>query len=183
MVRRKFIQFTKNFVKNNKKEIIAIIAIILIVVFILYALYFEFAKYPVPRSFTTRPDVEPKDWLTFWGSFLSFIGTIFLGVIVFIQNERLNNKNRELEQNKFNQENCSVIRPHNICAISLSNVTERVVHHMSWALNNKNIFDFVSLAQRDNKVTNMHEHIINNKDDYICLSIIIYFKNDRRHIA
>ncbi|MDR3586125.1 MAG: hypothetical protein P4L59_12490 [Desulfosporosinus sp.] len=170
------------FIQKHKKGILVftyIFSVVVVLWIILYIIYYEFDKYPVPKlfSFATRPDIEPKDWLTFWGSFFSFIGTMTLGIVAFTQNERLNQKNRKLEEYKFAQENCSIIYPRNLTRMRLFNVTEKVVQDMNFYFHNR--FSTVNLAPFNNKISNMYEHIINNKDDYICISTEIYFINDK----
>ena len=92
--------------KKRKKQIIILIAVTVVLFFagILFIVYWEFAKYPIPKTFNTRPDVEPKDWLQFWGSFLTFIGTVALGSVTVIQANYANKMNKRLvdfENNKM----------------------------------------------------------------------------------
>lgn len=45
--------------------------------------------------------LDKSDWLSFWGAFLSFIGTVFLGFVAIKQNELLHKENKELEEKRF----------------------------------------------------------------------------------
>lgn len=75
-----------------------IIFVVLLLTLIQFAFYYEFAKYPIPKLFsiTTRFDVQPKDWLAFWGAFLSFLGTMFLGGVTIYQNISLSKMNERI---------------------------------------------------------------------------------------
>lgn len=165
----------------TKNKILAFItSLVLLLLITLYIIYYEFAKYPIPESFSfsARSDVQPKDWLLFWGSFLSFIGSMSLGMVSLIQNDRLNKKNQKLEEYKFAQENCSIIRQRDLARIRLYEITEEVIKDMRFY--NSNRLDTVNFAQWNSEIPNMCEHIANNKDNYICLATDIYFINDRK---
>lgn len=45
---------------------------------------------------TTGTSLEKSDWLSFWGSFLSYLGTIILGLIALWQNYKLSEVNKRL---------------------------------------------------------------------------------------
>jgi len=42
--------------------------------------------------------IEKQNWLLFWGSFLSFVGTVFLGFVATTQNNWANDMNKRLLQ-------------------------------------------------------------------------------------
>jgi len=46
--------------------------------------YFWFAF----NGFITAGDIDKNHWLTFWGGFLAFYGTVFLGLVAIWQNEK-----------------------------------------------------------------------------------------------
>lgn len=46
---------------------------------------------PVPVG----KNLEKSDWLTFWGGFLSFAGSVALGVVAVIQNKQANDTNKK----------------------------------------------------------------------------------------
>lgn len=50
----------------------------------------------IPAGIFPAGDIRKEDWLAFWGSFLSFCGTIVLGVVAVWQNEKVHELNRRL---------------------------------------------------------------------------------------
>ncbi len=43
--------------------------------------------------FCTGVNIEKSDWLMFWGSFLAFAGTTFLGCVSYLQTQKANEIN------------------------------------------------------------------------------------------
>lgn len=66
------------------------------VVFICTYIWFVISG-PVPVG----EDLEKSDWLTFWGGFLSFTGSIVLGIVAVLQNIQANETNkRTIDDNR-----------------------------------------------------------------------------------
>ncbi len=113
----------KAFFQKRKKQFIISIAIVTIFLFftgLVFIFYSEFAKYPIPKTFKTRDDVEPKEWLSFWANFLTFIGTVTLGLVTVIQSNYANKTNKrlvEFENNKM-RPYVKIIKENFIMAIS-----------------------------------------------------------------
>ena len=61
-----------------------LISILLVIIFL--GTYFSFA-YNI--GFTPGANLNNQDWLSFWGSFLSFSGSLYLGYVAIKQNENI----------------------------------------------------------------------------------------------
>ena len=89
------------------KIIIAIFVIGLILLYPLVISRFIDSLYFIGYILNLSPNTmySANDLLQFWGAYLTFLGTVVLGTVSLLQNQRLHNKNNELETIKYIVEN------------------------------------------------------------------------------
>ena len=133
-------------VKMDKKYIVLLI---LIFVIPLLVSYFVFAF----NGFIPSGDVSKDTWLSFWGGYLTFYGTVFLGIIAIWQNNRAKeqaDKANELNEQLMNLEAKSKIGYFEVClerskypilTIFLRNVGDDFVNIKSISININNSKD------------------------------------------
>lgn len=100
------IKLKKKTIWIDKRYFITFIAISILVLIVSYV-WFVFEK----PLFSTGAELKKSDWLGFWGSYLAFIGAVFLGTVSIWQNKQANEtnktmikENRELAQIDFENE-------------------------------------------------------------------------------
>lgn len=79
------------FIKTHKNQILWLIALILIFA----ATYIFFAN---NLGLSAGESLDTQDWLSFWGAFLSFGGSLYLGYVAIQQNKQIiENEQKEFE--------------------------------------------------------------------------------------
>lgn len=78
--------------KNKRKMIFFMIFLFILMVAVIIIQNFV-SENPIINT-QARADLDSKTWLLFWGSFLSFIGAIFLGIVAIYQNFSLEETNK-----------------------------------------------------------------------------------------
>jgi hypothetical protein len=61
------------------------------------------------NGFIPRGDIDKGSWLSFWGGFLAFYGTFFLGMVAIWQNKQADEQNKRLLDIENSRNCCNVI--------------------------------------------------------------------------
>lgn len=88
---RNKVKLSKQWLKRNILIIVAIL-----ISFLMIALIVTFSFGNSVFNISPARDLDAKTWLVFWGSIFSFIGSLFLGIVVLTQNREANNLSNKL---------------------------------------------------------------------------------------
>jgi|GEM_PF-2042492 len=80
----------------NNKKVITISAIALTVSVVAYSLIWLWFR--TDGNIPTGDGLYKSDWLNFFGGFLTFIGTVFLGAVAIWQNKQANDSSKEVNK-------------------------------------------------------------------------------------
>lgn len=155
-----------------------IFIIIIIFIAIILITYFTFYKVPVSRVFICREDVKPNDWLLFWGSFISFLGSILLGIIALLQNSRLHRINVDLQKKNYVSENYSNICSSNVSKIIAYQPNDSFIDNMKTSL--LNTFNSSYYVNFFSDKVDPEKKISGHLDEYFCLDITCFFRFDEK---
>lgn len=113
-----------------------------------------------------RADLDSKTWLLFWGSFLSFIGAIFLGIVAIYQNFSLEETNKMMilgSSAHLDIQDYPIITDNKIeiHLINRKNIPILTVENCSAKINDKNVF--VNTCYFADLGPNMGSHIYLDK--------------------
>jgi hypothetical protein len=89
----------KNFFNEYKWRLIIVFAVPLGVSYIWF----------IYDGFIPIGNLDKSNWLSFWGSFLAFYGTFFLGIVAIWQNKQAGEQNKRLLDIEYIRHSCNVI--------------------------------------------------------------------------
>ena len=81
--------------RQTKQKYVYIFVVIIVLVAAYFAVYYVFFG---DGLLTAGKDLHKSDWLSFLGSYLSFVGTILLGIVAIYQNNRANMLNQQMQK-------------------------------------------------------------------------------------
>jgi hypothetical protein len=130
-------------------------------------------------------DINKSYWLTFWGGFLAFYGTFFLGLVTIWQNKQFSEQNKQLLNIEVSRQSCNVVlrnkntnKDHDLSEtpITLSNddgnyVDDKYAMRLVIAHHGDAMLTKIKITFPDNKIFSSHTVLAKGETKYVEIKI------------